>query len=81
MTDGRRDACTCSSLGSEAVVADFLGAADLRRRGAPLLRKSLAARRSWGPTVGPSSKTRWLILLQHQQETLLARRTLAIALA
>ena len=33
MTDGKRDACTCSSLGSEAVVADFLGAADLRRRG------------------------------------------------
>ena len=27
MTDGKCDACTCSSLGSEAVVADFLGAA------------------------------------------------------
>ena len=58
MTDGRRDACTYSSLGSEAVVADFLGAADLRRRGPPLLRKSSAAQGSWGPTVGPSSKTR-----------------------
>ena len=33
MADGKRDACTCSSLGFEAVVADFLGAADLRRRG------------------------------------------------
>ena len=35
MADGKRDACTCSSLGFEAVVADFLGAADLRRRGSP----------------------------------------------
>ena len=33
MADGKRDTCTCSSLGSEAVVADFLGAADLRRWG------------------------------------------------
>src|SRR5271166_4114654 len=49
MTDGKRDACTCSSLGSEAVVADFLGAADLRRRGAPLLRISRRQHRALGP--------------------------------
>ncbi len=79
MTDGKCDACTCSSLGSEAVVADFLGAAD-SDAGALLLRKSLAAQGSWGPTVGPSSQTRWLLLVQQEQETLLAQRTLAIAL-
>ena len=78
MTDGKCDACTCSSLGSEAVVADFLGAAD--SDAGPLLRKSLAAQGSWGPTVGPSSQTRWLLLVQQEQETLLAQRTLAIAL-
>jgi hypothetical protein len=48
--------------------------------GTPLLRKSSAAQGRWGPTVGPSSKTRWLLLVQQEQETLLARRTLAIAL-
>ncbi|MGZ3488086.1 MAG: hypothetical protein ACXVBY_14635, partial [Isosphaeraceae bacterium] len=48
--------------------------------GAPLLRKSSAAQGSWGSTVGPSSKTRWLLLVQQEKETLLARRTLAIAL-
>src|SRR5208337_538405 len=46
----------------------------------PLLRKSLAAQGSCGPAVGPSSQTRWLLLVQQEQETLLARRTLAIAL-
>jgi len=35
MADGKRDACTCSSLGSEAVVADFLGAGRPSTPGAP----------------------------------------------
>ena len=80
MADGKRDACTCSSLGSEAVVADFRGAADLRRRGplAPVSRRW--QHRAVGAPQIDILKDSLAPLASAKQETLLARWTLAIAL-